>query len=92
MSAAAIFSEIIDPAGRFLYAICNITDRNRYNQYYLITTIMEDDKKKTGSCCSCEADFQKEIKNLEEEAQKPTAEQHEKKQSELDSAFKEGEK
>lgn len=53
---------------------------------------MEDDKKKTGSCCSCEADFQKEIKNLEEEAQKPTAEQHEKKQSELDSAFKEGEK
>ncbi len=50
-----------------------------------------ENKKKTGGCCSCEADFEKKVRNLEKDGQRPTKVQHDKKQGELNSAFK-GEK
>ncbi len=46
-----------------------------------------EDKKKTSCCCSCEAGFKEEIKNLEDQAQAPTQKEHDEKHRELDEAF-----
>lgn len=51
-----------------------------------------EDKKKSSGCCSCDADFKEEIKHLENEAQAPSKAEHEKRNEELNAAFKEGQK
>lgn len=53
---------------------------------------MGKDKEKNGTCCSCEADFKKEVDELVEEAKKPTAEEHKEKEKELKEAFEEKKK
>lgn len=53
---------------------------------------MEKNKEKKGTCCSCEADFKKEVDELVENAQKPTTKEHEQKEEELKEAFKDEKK
>lgn len=44
------------------------------------------DEKKTG-CCSCEKDFEKQVKKTVNEVENYTAEDHKKKEAEVDAAF-----
>lgn len=53
---------------------------------------MEDKKKKAPDCCSCEADFKEELRELENQAQAPTKTEHDKKREELNVAFKDSKK
>lgn len=48
---------------------------------------MEENTQKPG-CCSCEADFKKEIEELEKEGTAPTEAEREKKRREVDAAFR----
>lgn len=44
------------------------------------------DEKKTG-CCSCEKDFEKQVKKTVDEVENYTAKDHKEKEAEVDAAF-----
>lgn len=48
---------------------------------------MKDEKGTKGGCCSCEADFQKEIHHLVDGVEGYTKKEHDKKKKELDETF-----
>lgn len=47
-----------------------------------------NDEKKTGGCCSCEADFEKQVKKSVDQVENYTEKDHEKKEAEVEAAFK----
>lgn len=46
------------------------------------------DEKKSGGCCSCEADFEKQVKKSVDQVENYTEKDREKKEAEVEAAFK----
>lgn len=45
------------------------------------------DEKNTGGCCSCEKDFEQQMKKTVDEVENYTEKDHEKKEAEVEAAF-----